>query len=149
MAAAMSVSQMADHVRDLADEHHIAVEHYRGSGAAYRRARLVRIAPVKGISSYFTALHELGHIVGPGRSARKLEREANAWEWAIIVAQRPPTDAVSFMIARSLRSYLHAGRRSHGLRQNMVEPDSGHVFWALCNAPLAVQRLGAVQPLIR
>jgi hypothetical protein len=131
---AVTAERMAHHVAQLAELHGITIKHYSGGGRAYPRGRRISIRPVKGVSTYFAALHELGHIVGPGRSARKLEAEANAWVWALGVALRPPTDAVRRRIAQCLTSYLVAGRRNHGLRQGMREPDPDHVFWRLLDA---------------
>jgi hypothetical protein len=130
---------MAAHVAALAEHHGVEIQHYTGGGVAYPSERRVSIRPVKGPSTYFVALHELGHIVGRGRSARKLEAEANAWAWALDVAIRPPTRAVRRQIASCLQRYLYAGRRNWGLRQNMVEPPEDHVFWRLANIPSHVR----------
>lgn len=141
-----SAVALAAHVQLLAHQHRIDVTTYAGGGRAVPSRREVRIKPVRGVSSYYTALHEFGHIVGRGRSARTLEAEANAWQWAIDNAIRPPTFAVERMIARCLRSYLTVGRRDYGLRQGMREPDDDHVFWRLANPPgggfLPVSRRG-------
>ncbi len=127
----MTAAQMSSHVVELARDHGIAVELYKGTGRAWPGARRISIREIRGPSSYFTALHELGHLVGAGRSAPKLEAEANAWAWALELARRPPTPGVRRMIARSLRSYLEGGRRGYGLRQGMTEPKAGHIFWSL------------------
>jgi hypothetical protein len=140
-AKARQVEAMRDHVQALAREHGIHVEIYKGAGRAYPGERRIQIQPVAGVSSYFTALHEIGHVVGRGRSARKLDAEANAWQFALDNANRLPTPTVRRMIAKSLRSYLAAGRRDSGLRQGMIEPPAGHVFWKLAN-PRGLTRAG-------
>lgn len=127
----INAAEMAEHVRELARDHNVAVEIYTGAGRAWPGGRAISIREIRGPSTYFAALHELAHLIGPGRSARKLEAEASAWAWALEVARRPPTPGVQRMIARSLRSYLEAGRRRYGLRQGMTEPEAGHVFWRL------------------
>src|SRR5437773_9349881 len=74
----------------------------RGSG----RRQLIRTPAVRGQVSYFIALHEIGHLVGPGRSGTRLEKEAAAWRWAITHSIVSPTDATRRRMGRRLRSYV-------------------------------------------
>ena len=126
---------MAAHFEKAAEQYQVKVIYYTGSGRAFPRERKVMVRPVRGPSTYFAAMHELGHIVGPGRSGHKLEREAMAWNWAFGAAIRKPTKTVRHHVAKCLRSYLYAGRRRSGLRQGMIEPPEHHVFWQLANPP--------------
>jgi hypothetical protein len=123
--------KMRQHVEELAAAEGVWVVFYSGGGRAFKRGQEIRIREIRGPSTYFTALHELGHLVGPGRSARKLEAEANAWVYALAVAIRPPTPGVRTMIARCLQSYLDAGRRRNSVRSGMIEPPAEHPFWDL------------------
>ena len=79
-------------------------------GRSERRLE-IRVAPVRGQVSYFVALHEIGHLVGNGRSGRRLEREAAAWRFALGEALVAPTDATRRRIGKRLRSYV-TGRSS-------------------------------------
>lgn len=145
MGKAITAGQMATHIETLCIEHGIELRFYKGGGRAWKKPRRIDIRPVKGVTTYFVALHEIGHIVGRGRSARKLEVEANAWAWALSHAVRPPTVRVCNSIGEALRSYLYAGRRNRGLRQGMIEPPEGHCFWELANPPWLVQYRGRVR----
>lgn len=123
---------MADHVAQLAEAHGINVELYTGGGRAFPRERSISIRPVRGVSTYYVALHEIGHIVGRGRSAPKLEQEANAWQWAIEHAALKPTPGVRKMIRRCLRSYLARHERMSARRRTRW-PSSDHACWALAD----------------
>jgi hypothetical protein len=98
---------MAAHIRDLAADHgiRIVLGAVEGHWSADTRKRLVEIGPVVDLVGYCSALHEIGHIVGRGRSAPKVEAEANAWVYAIETAQWPLDDAVRNEIETALRSY--------------------------------------------
>lgn len=134
---------MAEHIALLCETHGVELIHYTGCGRAYPRDRKIKIKPVKSPWTYFIALHELGHVIGPGRSGRRLEKETAAWLWALDTAICRPTPSVRRKIAESLRSYLEAGRRSYGLRQNIAEPPPHSNFWKLAN----VDDLEPVKPL--
>lgn len=121
----------AAHVAELAEALRIDVriDRTRG-GRATPSYRYVSIAPVRGIVTYYVALHELGHVVGRGRSAPKLEQEANAWQWAIEHAIVPPSPGVRKMIRRCLRNY-HARHVRMAQRRYVRFPPSEHSFWTL------------------
>ena len=83
----------------------ITVRHRDGS----RERRLeIRIPPVRGQVSYFIALHEIGHLVGHGRSGRRLESEAAAWRFALSTAlvapdrRNAPADGEAASVVRDL-----------------------------------------------
>lgn len=120
----------AAHVAELAEANGVEVEVYQGNGRAVPRERVIRIKAVRGVVSYYVALHEIGHCVMRGRSKPTLECEALAWQWAIDRAIVKPSPAVRKMIRRALRSY-HARHLRYAHRRYMRFPESGHVFWTL------------------
>lgn len=128
------------HIDELCAVHGIVRETGGRSGRAFQRGRgsartlHIRIAPVKGQVTYFVALHEIGHLVGKGRSGTRLEKEAAAWRWAIEHAIVVPTDAARRSMGRRLRSYVRwAEFRQHRRRPPVIPPASSS-FWALLAA---------------
>ena len=94
----MFPSDLDVHVDDLCELHGIVrLSGSRGRAEVHRRngRRIVaiRIPPVRGQVTYFVALHEIGHLIGPGRSGTRLEKEAAAWRFALREARVEPTDA--------------------------------------------------------
>lgn len=77
--------------------------------------------------TYFTALHEIGHIVHPkgSGSGLRLEKEYHAWDWAIENALVDPNNAVRKLIHRCLTSYLKKVERS----RKMKKPTADHPLW--------------------
>lgn len=124
-----TADRLAAHVRHLADEHEVTVVH-QGRGIAYRKERRVTIPEVRGRSSYFVALHELGHVVGPN-PRRRLDQEVAAWRWALDHALDDPTPAVARMIGRCLRSYRSRAERA---AFGTVLPDGFDAFLAHVDA---------------
>lgn len=107
----MSLSdRLAEHVAVLAAENDVEIVH-RGRGIAYRKKRLVTIPEVRGRSTYYTALHELGHVVGPN-PRRRLDQEMAAWRWAIDHAIVAPTPGVVRTIVGCLQSYRARAERA-------------------------------------
>lgn len=128
------VETMEDHVEELCEEHGIELAGSSGRGRAirWRGGRLeISIPAIKGQVSYFIALHEIGHLVGPGRSAPRLEAEANAWLWALRHAAVEPTTATRRSIVRRLEGYLAWAQNRQYRKVPPRIPDSGHVFWSL------------------
>ena len=85
---------MEAHVADLCREYEIGLAGASARGRAIRwrgGRREISVPPIRGQVSYFIALHEIGHLVGPGRSAPRLESEANAWLWALDHSVVEPT----------------------------------------------------------
>lgn len=125
------------HIRALADANGIGIRETPGRYDAVAGkdrsdgARWIRIPPIRTPITYYTALHELGHLLGePGRY--RLDEEARAWEWALANAAEPPSPGVRKMIRRNLRSYLRwALHRQHRLRGRPIVPEPEHIFWRL------------------
>jgi hypothetical protein len=91
----------------------------------------ISIPPIRGQVSYFIALHEIGHLVGRGRSAPRLESEANAWIWALDHSVVEPTPATLRSISRRLSGYLDWARNRQYRRVPPRIPSREHPFWAL------------------
>jgi hypothetical protein len=105
----------------------------RSSPSRGRRARVV-VPPVRGQVSYLVALHELGHVLSRGNaSLRQLEREADAWRFALRHSLVEPTAATARSLLRSLDSYLRrAEARAHrGDRIRAAIPGPESDFWRL------------------
>lgn len=135
------LARLERHVRMLAEAGGIDVElsatrrarAFRASPSRGRRAAIV-VPPIRGQVSYFVALHELGHLLSPGnRSLRQLEREADAWRFALDRALVHPTPATARSLARDLESYLlRAQRRAAlGYRTVAIIPGPESFFWAV------------------
>ena len=128
------------HVDELCVRHAIRRRH--GSGRAvlvrvrHRDGRVerrleIRIPPVRGQVSYFVALHEIGHLVGDGRSGRRLEKEAAAWRFALDEALVEPTHATRRRLGRRLRSYVVWAERCSRRRMPPHMPPAADPFWEL------------------
>jgi hypothetical protein len=122
------------HVEDLCEEHGIeyAGSSRRGRAIRWRGGRRqIAIPEIRGQVSYFVALHEIGHLVGPGRSAPRLEAEANAWLWALRNSAVEPTPATRRSISRRLQGYLDWARNRQYRRIPPRIPPREHPFWGL------------------
>jgi hypothetical protein len=130
------VNALDRHVDELCARHGIArLSGSRGRAEVHRRnghrTIAIRIPPVRGQVTYFVALHEIGHLVGPGRSGTRLEKEAAAWHFALRTARVEPTDACRHRIGKRLRSYVTwAELRQHRRRPPVLPPGKSD-FWAL------------------
>lgn len=128
------------HIDELCAEHGILRETGGRTGRAFQRGRgrtrtlHIRIAPVKGQVTYFVALHEIGHLVGKGRSGTRLEKEAAAWRWALEQAIIVPTDAARRSMGRRLRSYVRWAELRQYRRRPPVIPAASSSFWELLAA---------------
>jgi hypothetical protein len=128
------LEMMEAHVEELCFEHDIELVGSSARGRAIRwrgGALQISIPPIKGQVSYFIALHEIGHLVGPGRSAPRLESEANAWLWALRNAAMEPTEATKRSIVRRLQGYLAWAQNRQYRRVPPRIPEPDHVFWSL------------------
>lgn len=128
------IELMEAHVEELCAEHGIELVGSSARGRAIRRrgGRLeIAIPPIRGQVSYFIALHEIGHLVGRGRSAPRLEAEANAWLWALEQTAVKPTEATLRSISKRLRGYLAWAENRQYRRVPPRIPERDHAFWAL------------------
>lgn len=132
----MSPDALDRHVDELCELHGIVrLSGSRGRAEVHRRGGsrtiAIRIPPVRGQVTYFVALHEIGHLVGPGRSGARLEKEAAAWRFALREARVQPTDACRRRLGRRLRSYVTWAELRQYRRRPPVLPPSGSDFWRL------------------
>jgi hypothetical protein len=131
-----SVTDLDAHVQQLCEAHGVE-RRSGGRGLAYRRGPAgrrrpgIRIPPIKSQVTYAVALHELGHLLGPGRSGTRLEKEAAAWRWALANSIVPLSDHARRSAGSRLRSYVTwAELRQHRMRPPRIPP-SGSPFWTL------------------
>jgi hypothetical protein len=137
----MPTADLERHVRALAARGNVELvvsatrrpRAFRASPSRGRRARVV-VPPVRGQVSYLVALHELGHVLSRGNaSMRQLEREADAWRFALRHTLVDPTPATARSLLRSLESYLRRAearaRRGDRIRAVIPAPESD--FWRL------------------
>jgi hypothetical protein len=80
----IGVDAMGAHIEELCEQNEIDIDFIQRPGRARAAAalQLIRIAPIRSAISYATALHEIGHVVGPLQWAGVLKREEGAWRWA-------------------------------------------------------------------
>jgi hypothetical protein len=132
----VSAAALDRHVDELCELHGIVrLSGTRGRAEVHRRngrrTVAIRIPPVRGQVTYFVALHEIGHLVGSGRSGTRLDKEAAAWRFALLEARVQPTDACRRRIGKRLRSYVTwAELRQHRRRPPVVPPPESS-FWSL------------------
>ena len=125
---------MNDHIEELCGAHGIelAGSSARGRAIRWRGGRLeIAVPEIRGQVSYFIALHEIGHLVGRGRSAPRLEAEANAWLWALENAAVEPTAATKRSISRRLSGYLAWAENRQYRKVPPRIPPREHQFWQL------------------
>jgi hypothetical protein len=132
----VSADTLDRHIDELCLRHAIVrLNGSRGRAEVHRsrgrRTIAIRIPPVRGQVTYFVALHEVGHLVGPGRSGTRLEKEAAAWRFALREARVEPTDACRRRIGRRLRSYVTWAQLRQHRRRPPVLPPAESGFWAL------------------
>lgn len=136
MAARISIDALDAHVDRLCGQHRIRrLRGARGRAEVQRRngtrVTAIRIPPVRGQVTYLIALHEIGHLVGPGRSGTRLEREAAAWRYALRESLVRPTEATRRRIGRRLRSYATWAELRQHRRRPPVLPPPESAFWSL------------------
>jgi hypothetical protein len=122
------------HVEELCEQHGIGIAgaSRRGRATRWRGGRReIAIPEIRGQVSYFIALHEIGHLVGAGRSAPRLEAEANAWLWALQNCAVEPTPATRRSISKRLRGYLEWAQNRQYRRVPPRIPPRDHLFWRL------------------
>lgn len=116
---------LAEHVAELAEKHKIIVKRRkdRSNSLAYFQLREIHIPPIRGEKSYFTALHEIGHLVTKANYRKGvLHDEARAWQWALEAALIKPRSPTLRYIDFCLSSYLVT-------RQLDELPKPNDIFW--------------------
>ena len=124
-------SDIAKHVDELCAEHQITIlSRSSHGGRASKRDRTISIKPVKTQRTYIVALHEIGHIVGRGRSGTRLQQEAAAWQYVLdtsVVALAPGTyRAMRHFLTTYLKASERAARRKTG---RYILPKEDDPFW--------------------
>jgi hypothetical protein len=124
-------SDIAKHIEELCAEHQIAIlSRSSHGGRASKRDRTISIKPVKTQRTYITALHEIGHLIGRGRSGTRLQQEAAAWQYVLdtsIVALAPGSyRAILRFLTTYLKASVRAARRKTG---RYVLPKDDDRFW--------------------
>ncbi len=128
------------HIDDMCARHGIRRVAGRGRAVVIRvrhrdgrteRRLEIRVPPVRGQVSYFVALHEIGHLVGQGRSGRRLESEEAAWRFALAEALVAPTDTTRRRIGKRLRSYVTWAELRARRRRPPFIPPANDPFWDL------------------
>jgi hypothetical protein len=134
-----NVPALRRHVLELAAAGGVSVEFanarraaaYRASPSRGLRSR-IRVPEIRGQVTYFTALHELGHLLSPGnRSLRQLEAEGDAWCWAFEHALVRPTPATARRLRTKLLTYYRraALREALGRRVRARIPPPDGLYW--------------------
>ncbi len=117
-----------NHVESICRNHDIKIIISPGrEGRSWTKSRTIRISQVKTSITYALALHEIGHILGV-RSGKRLEKEVQAWEWAIRNAIEW-TQPMQQAMERRLASYLRWCERS----KIAWVPPADHPAWKLAN----------------
>lgn len=126
-----------EHFDALCAEHAITYEETGTRSGADLGQRVVGAPRPTGIARYFTALHEIGHVVTAWDGCRDqvVEMELAAWRWALANAITEPSRGVRRDIYARLINYAIAeGRKHHAMpvgekpdRTAIPSPDNG--FW--------------------
>jgi len=115
-----------EQIEQISRENGITIERMKTMhGRYWPKKKLIKIPNIKGDVSYSIALHELGHLLGK-RSGRRLDKEVQAWEWAIENAIEW-TDAMNEHMKKCLRSYLSWCQR----RRGAWIPPNEHRAWKM------------------
>jgi len=130
-----AIADLDAHIDSLCLEHSIRRELSARRGRAFRvrggGTNYIRIPAIKSRLGYLIGLHELGHLIGRGRSAPRLESEANAWKWALAETLVEPTPANMRAIGRRLLNYQRwAEDRQHRKHPPRFPPPE-HDFWRM------------------
>jgi len=82
--ARLSVAQMRAHILQLSTGRNIRIEWRRDRDGAWaaRSLNLISIPRIRSAINYAVALHEIGHLLGPGQRASRMRCERGAWRWA-------------------------------------------------------------------
>ncbi len=139
-ARSMRAETLDTHIDDVCAAHGIRRVPGRGRAVVIRvrhrdgrieRRLEIRVPRVRGQVTYFVALHEIGHLVGVGRSGRRLEREEAAWRFALAAAIVAPTDSTRRRLGKRLRSYVTWAELRARRRRPPFIPPAHASFWDL------------------
>jgi hypothetical protein len=81
----VTLQHMREHIDELCSTHDLNRFTVNRPTRAYALGQFeeIHVPPIKSAISYSTALHEIGHVLGPHqRSAKAIVRERGAWRWA-------------------------------------------------------------------
>jgi hypothetical protein len=129
---------LRQHIIDLAARNRIALTIGSVRGRAMRAApsrgtsASIRVPEIKSQITYLIALHELGHLLSRGnRSKLQLEREADAWRWALDHSLVEPTPATCKRIRTYLATYHQRALLRGMLGRRVVAkiPDGDSIYW--------------------
>jgi hypothetical protein len=109
----------AAHISELCERlgaRHIRIEVLEGSYSTRDPEPRIVTPPVKDALTYWVALHELGHLACEhephadffGVSTRTLEKEGEAWLWALENAREPMQPDTAARCVSFLQTYLRA-----------------------------------------
>jgi hypothetical protein len=136
-------SDIAKHIDELCEKHQITIlTRSSHGGRASKRDRTISIKPVKTQRTYITALHEVGHIVGRGRSGTRLQQEAAAWQYVLDTSIVELAAGTYRAMLRFLGTYLKASERAARRKTGRyVLPNENDPFWTTYN--LIKEKAGA------
>jgi hypothetical protein len=77
----MTPPEMAHHITEIARTAGVTIVPST-RGRAWRKRDRIAIPPIKSVKTYALALHELGHVLSPTQTGRRLDKEVDAWRWA-------------------------------------------------------------------
>jgi hypothetical protein len=128
-------SDIARHIEELCEKHQITILNRSSHGGrASKRDRTISIKPVKTQRTYITALHEIGHIVGRGRSGTRLQKEAAAWQYVLDTSIDSLTPGTYGSMLRFLTTYLKASERAARRKTGRyILPKRDDPFWVTYN----------------
>ena len=102
---------MALHIQELCAVNHITVSYQSLDDEIPRyyanlRKKHIQIRPTKNTGYYVSALHEIGHLIGPNQNSNydRFEMEVGAWKYAMATAI-VWTDTATRVMKKALKSY--------------------------------------------
>lgn len=122
----MGAADLKAHVLQLCAEHGIEWDWCPPfEASAGDKALHVYIPPIRNQVHYMIALHEIGHLVGRGRSKPMLESEVAAWQYALDTSIVEPHPGVYRHILRCLDGYYWKAVRDERCRP----PGATPAYW--------------------
>jgi len=115
--------QISDLCKQYGIKHIVLPYGKRGHGRV--REKILYFPELTDEMSYLVALHEIGHVV-VGLNEIKLEREADAWAWALSNSLDPPGFECRQRLCADLYRHMIEAQRD-----KLPMPPKNHVFWKL------------------